>query len=82
MKNMIARALLFVSLAAIIGPLMIWAGLSKPGDIYLDQRLNTNEQQQIELEQSMGIALLSLGAAGVIAFFGHWLCFKPYTMST
>ena len=55
MKNMIARALLFVSLAAIIGPLMIWAGLSKPGDIYLDQRLNTNEQQQIELEQSMGI---------------------------
>lgn len=55
MKNMIARALLFVSLAAIIGPLIIWAGLSKPGDIYLDQRLNTNEQQQIELEQSMGI---------------------------
>jgi len=82
MKNMIARALLFVSLAAIIGPLIIWAGLSKPGDIYLDQRLNTNEQQQIELEQSMGIALLSLGAVGVLAFFGHWLCFKPYTIST
>ena len=75
---MLARAVFMASLGAIIGPLFIWIGLSKPGDIYMDQSLNTSQQQQIELEQSMGTALICLGAIGFLAFFGHWLCIKPY----
>ena len=71
-----------VSLAAVLGPIFVWIGLSKPGDIYLDNTLNTSEQQQIELEQSMGVALLSLGASGVLAFLGHWFCVKPYNPNT
>ena len=82
MKQMLARVVFTVSLAAIIGPMCIWIALSKPGDVYMDPSLNTSEQQQLELEQSMGIALLCLGGVGVLAFLGHWLCFKPYKPET
>ena len=78
MKQMLARAVFMVSMGEIIGPLFIWVGLSQPGDIYMDQSLNKSEGQQDELEQSMGTALLCLGAVGVLAFFSHWFCIKPY----
>eukprot|EP00986_Skeletonema_menzelii_P002336 scaffold627_cov144-Skeletonema_menzelii.AAC.45 len=78
MKQMLARAVFMVSMGAIVGPLFIWVGLSKPGDIYMDQNLNKSEQQQVELEQSMGTALLCLGAVGVLAFFCHVLCIRQY----
>ena len=78
MKQMLARAVFMVSMGAIIGPLFIWVGLSQPGDIYMDQSLNKSEGQQDELEQSMGTALLCLGEVGVLAFFSHWFCIKPY----
>lgn len=82
MPRMTARAVFAMACAAFIGPLFIWLGLSYPGNIYLDPTLNTSVQQKEELEQSMGAALLVLGAVGFVGFVGHWLCVKPYKPST
>ena len=77
-KQVVARVLLALRLASFIGPLIIWSALSRPGNVFLDPNLNTSEQQQSELESSMGAALLIIGALGSIAFVGQYFLIKPY----
>ena len=81
MPRMAARGVFALTVAAFIGPLFVWLGLSYPGNIYLDSTLNSM-QQKAELERSVGVALLILGAFGFSGFVGHWLFVKPYKPSS
>ena len=63
---------------AVIGPIIIWAGLSAPGDIYIDYTLNTSAKQQAELESFVGGALLILGGVASVACIGFLFLVKPH----
>ena len=77
-KQVVARVLMALRLASFVGPIIIWSALSRPGNIFLDPSLNTSEQQQMELEKSMGATLMVIGGLGTIAFTGQYFLIKPY----
>ena len=77
-KQVVARVLMALRLASFVGPIIIWSALSRPGNVFLDPSLNTTEQQQMELEKSMGATLMIIGGLGTIAFTGQYFLIKPY----
>ena len=76
---LVGRTLASLCVGAFIGPVIIWYGLSKSGDIYIDNTLNTSEQQQ-ELESFVGGALLILGGVASLACLGFLFLVKPHEM--
>lgn len=77
-KQVVARVLMALRLASFVGPIIIWSALSRPGNVFLDPSLNTTEQQQMELEKSMGATLMIIGGLGTVAFTGQYFLIKPY----
>ena len=77
--TLVGRTLASLCVGAFIGPVIIWYGLSKSGDIYIDNTLNTSEQQQ-ELESFVGGALLILGGVASLACLGLLFLVKPHEM--
>ena len=77
---LVGRTLASLCVGAFIGPVIIWYGLSKSGDIYIDNTLNTSEQQQAELESFVGGALLILGGVASLACLGLLFLVKPHEM--
>ena len=79
--TLVGRTLASLCVGAFVGPVIIWYGLSKSGDdIYIDNTLNTSEQQQAELERFVGGALLILGGVASLACLGFLFLVKPHEM--
>jgi len=76
--TLVGRTMASLCFGAVIGPIIIWCGLSAPGDIYIDNTLNTSVQQQAELESFVGGALLILGGVALFACFGFFFLVKPH----
>jgi len=76
--TLVGRTMASLCCGAVIGPIIIWAGLSAPGDIYIDDTLNTSAQQQAELKSFVGGALLILGGVASVACIGFLFLVKPH----
>ena len=78
--TLVGRTLASLCVGAFVGPVIIWYGLSKSGDIYIDNTLNTSVQQQADLESFVGGALLILGGVTSLACLGFLFLVKPHEM--
>ena len=80
--TIVGRTMAALCIGGAVGPIIVWYGLSAPGDIYLDNSLNTSEQQQAELESFVGDAMLILGGIGTIACLGFLFLVTPHERHT
>ena len=73
-----SRSLSALDIASFIGPIVMWQGLSASGDIYIDPRLNTSEEQRRELLTYSSNSLFILGGIAFSAFLCFAFLIKPY----
>ncbi len=73
-----SRSLAALDVASFIGPIVMWHGLSKSGDIYIDPALNTSEEQRRELLAYSSNSLFILGGVALSAFCCFAFLIKPY----
>ena len=78
LSKITGRALAGYMIAGIIGPLIIWQGLSQDGDIYINPTLNTSELQKSQLLFSSSNSFFILGAIACLAFAGFAFFVKPH----
>lgn len=76
--SMTARAMTAFCVAANIGPLIMWQGLSKAGDVYIDQSKNTSEEQMSTLLSFAGNNLLILAALALVTVISFAFFIKPH----
>ena len=76
--KMVTRAMIPLCVASGLGPIIMWNGLSKSGNIYIDQSKNTSEVQMSILLNFAGNTLLILASIALCAFISFAFFVKPH----